>query len=279
MKTREETNRLSRNAKLMKDTMDRLAEQVACVICGTVPKRKPNTTCRNGHVCCLNCRQPKCPLCLSRMSYGGSTLADTIVDLIPHKCKHLQCDEHFSIDKLGNHENSCTHRVTLCPNKKCNETPFLKDVIGHLNTCASEDLVKADEKDSYYRARIDAIGWTNKSAHEKLLTITDNGEIFILRIFRDPSSRTWTFHMNIIADKHTAIAFSFELNISNPQTEKRSITFRGKVCPETIREQQEAESIGALLTISDRLLASLTAINISNGSKIKDEFDIEAKIL
>ena len=59
---------------------------------------------------------------------GTSSLAASMIDLVPHKCKFWEygCDVEMLLTQLNNHEKECVERTIICPNNKCGAEVQLK---------------------------------------------------------------------------------------------------------------------------------------------------------
>ena len=74
------------------------------------------------------------------MGNGKSLLAVTVIENIDHKCRFVECEELFALDKLEDHEKICQHRIVKCPNSKCEVEIALSKLLDHLeekNFCYS----------------------------------------------------------------------------------------------------------------------------------------------
>ena len=209
-----EANELTRNNLEIQEAFQVLTEKIVCISCKRIPNKSPFLVCETGHICCLDCKWTTCPVCLVKLQPDNSVLIELILRVIPHQCQYLECNGLFSRDKLIDHERQCEYRTVSCPNKKCGVSTPLSSIISHLNTCNSDNLIKADEENSRYRARLNTIGWNNDGSFEKLMIFLDNGSIFILRILRDPLLCKWNFHVNVLSDMSPAESLSFELSIA-----------------------------------------------------------------
>ena len=161
-----EANELTRNNLEIQEAFQVLTEKIVCISCKRIPNKSPFLVCETGHICCLDCKLTTCPLCLVKLQPDNSVLIELILRVIPHQCQYLECNGLFSRDKLIDHERQCEYRTVSCPNKKCGVSTPLSSIISHLNTCNSDNLIKADEENSRYRARLNTIGWNNDDSFE-----------------------------------------------------------------------------------------------------------------
>ena len=53
------------------------------------------------------------------------------------KCRFVECEEVFDMDKLNAHEKICQHRIVKCPFSKCEAEIALSKLLDHLGkkTC------------------------------------------------------------------------------------------------------------------------------------------------
>ena len=101
-----------------------------------IPCTGPVYICPNGHFVCKKCKTEACPTCRDSMGNRKSLLAVTVLENIEHKCKFVDCEDIFSVDKLEDHEKNCKHRSVECPGK-CNENIALSKLVEHLGTATT----------------------------------------------------------------------------------------------------------------------------------------------
>jgi len=135
-------------------TLEKLKENVECPVCMEIPRAGPMFVCPNGHFVCKKCKTGSCPTCRVAMGAGKSLLAITVIENIDHKCKFVECEELFALDKLAAHEKICEHRIVRCPHSLCTVEVALSKLLEHLGekTCSYnsepiliESYIKAGE--------------------------------------------------------------------------------------------------------------------------------------
>jgi len=119
-------------------TLEKLKENVECPVCMEIPRAGPMFVCPNGHFVCKKCKTGSCPTCRVAMGAGKSLLAITVIENIDHKCKFVECEELFALDKLAAHEKICEHRIVRCPHSLCTVDMALSKLLEHLGkkTCS-----------------------------------------------------------------------------------------------------------------------------------------------
>ena len=68
----------------------KLSSFIECPVCFNVPRDLPIPQCLAGHIVCKSCRVlvTVCPTCRrGLLADGTSSLAATMIVLVPHKCK------------------------------------------------------------------------------------------------------------------------------------------------------------------------------------------------
>ena len=71
------------------DVVTKLSSMLECPVCFNVPRDLPIPQCSAGHIVCKSCKASvtSCPTCRREMSDSTSSLAASIIELVPHKCK------------------------------------------------------------------------------------------------------------------------------------------------------------------------------------------------
>merc|ERR1740137_130425 len=107
----------------LKERLDNLKDTVECPVCLEIPRKGPVFVCPNGHFVCKRCKAEakSCPTCRDPMGDGKSLLAVSVIEIIDHKCKFVECEELFAVDKLEAHEKVCKHRMVKCPHRTCTD--------------------------------------------------------------------------------------------------------------------------------------------------------------
>ena len=112
----------------------KLSSMLECPICFNVPRDLPIHQCPAGHIICKSCRPSvtSCPTCRRKLDDDGtSSLAASMIDLVPHKCKFSEhgCEVRDYLVELQNHEEKCVERTVKCP--ACREESQLKKFEEH----------------------------------------------------------------------------------------------------------------------------------------------------
>ena len=130
--------------------LGKLKENVECPVCLEIPRSGPVFACPNGHFVCRKCKTGSCPTCRVEMGNGKSLLAVTVIENIEHKCRFVECEELFALDKLDAHEKICQHRIVKCPYSKCEVEIAMSKLLDHLGllTCCDNSKPKVIETSS-----------------------------------------------------------------------------------------------------------------------------------
>ena len=79
-----------------------------------------------------------CPTCRRPMLKDGTnTLANKMIELVPHPCKYSECQVKNYLKDIEEHEERCPERVVKCPYLRCNDmvkvSEFKKHAMAELN--------------------------------------------------------------------------------------------------------------------------------------------------
>ena len=98
-----EVEALKKQMAEQKHLIEQLKVKIECPVCMEIPRSGPVPVCPNGHFVCKKCKTGSCPTCRVVMGNGKSLLAITVIENIDHKCKFVECEELFAMDKLAVH--------------------------------------------------------------------------------------------------------------------------------------------------------------------------------
>ena len=115
---------------------DSFSDDLQCPVCLLVPRDVPIPACPVGHLVCQSCRVNvhTCPTCRRPMHQGGTnTLANKMIEEIPHPCKYSQfgCKIKRCFIELEEHEERCPERTIKCPYLRCKEVIQIKKYHEH----------------------------------------------------------------------------------------------------------------------------------------------------
>jgi len=146
----DERRELEKKVDKFENIFDQLKGKVECPVCLEIPRSSPAYVCPNGHIICKKCKTNSCPSCRVAMGTGKSLLAVTIMENVDHKCKFVDCEELYAMDKLDFHEKICKHRIVNCPYEKCIDKVVLSKLLEHFEKkpCSSVLTVVNDESKS-----------------------------------------------------------------------------------------------------------------------------------
>ena len=126
---------------------ERFLGELECPVCLQIPREVPVAACPEGHLVCKTCRVnvTSCPTCRRPMTEDGTnTLANKMIEEIPHPCKYSQfgCEIKRRLIELEEHEASCPERTIKCPHLVCNDVVQIRMYHVH---AATSDCNKADK--------------------------------------------------------------------------------------------------------------------------------------
>jgi len=211
---------------------DQLKDKLECPVCLEIPRSGPVYICPNGHFVCKKCKTEACPTCRDSMGNRKSLLAVTVLENIEHKCKFVDCEDIFSVDKLEDHEEICKHRSVECPGN-CNGNIALSKLMEHLGErtpcCFDKKCVVDDNFGvSYY-----SISDRNRSEVTwKVNTFSfPDTNIAVLAWKRDDF---YYFMMVMFESENVCSQYNIELEVHERDTSRESsefgFIFRGNPC-------------------------------------------------
>ena len=116
-----------------------VASTLECPVCLNVPREIPIPQCPEGHIVCKDCRPSlnTCPTCRRRLLENNSSIAASLIDQIPHKCKFNEfgCKEKRFLSDIVNHERECPERTVRCAVHGCSQVVKLKMFSQHAKDC------------------------------------------------------------------------------------------------------------------------------------------------
>ena len=112
------------------DLLTKIERSLECPICMTIPRDTPIPACVAGHIVCKPCKMKidKCPICRREFGENTSTLASSQIALMEHKCKYsvFGCKARMSLEKIVEHEKTCSDRTVTCPYDVCRKEVHMK---------------------------------------------------------------------------------------------------------------------------------------------------------
>jgi len=228
---------------------DQLKDKLECPVCLEIPRTGPVYICPNGHFVCKKCKTEACPTCRDSMGNRKSLLAVTVLEAIEHKCKFADCEDMFSVEKLGEHEKNCKHRSVECPGK-CNEMIALSKLVEHLGTATTCGRIGKNNEDddggvSHYRI-----------SNRTLCEISWKVQTFS---FPDADIAVWPwksdnffyFTMVMFESENVCSQYKIELEVRERDTYRNSsefgFIFRGNPCS-IDEDKKEWKNLGLIVS-------------------------------
>jgi len=222
-----------------KNLLRKLKENIECPVCLDIPRSGPVFACPNGHFVCKKCKAGSCATCRVEMGNGKSLLAVTVIENIEHKCKFVECEELFPMEKLDDHEKICQHRTVKCPNILCKVEVALSKLLEHLlvktSCCDNQELIVIDQssktgKVNFSTAKESLEG--NKEASWNVDAFSYRNTIFA--ICASKAGDYYHFAMVMFESEEVCSKFKIEMEVyerdSSYQDSEHSIKFRGNPC-------------------------------------------------
>jgi len=225
--------------------IEKLKENVECPVCMEIPRSGPIFLCPNGHFVCKKCKTGSCPTCRIDMGIGKSLLAITVIENIDHKCKFVECEELFAVDKLEAHEENCRHRLVKCPYYWCNEEIALSNLLAHLGKkdCSFDSVPTVIETSSKTgKAFLKVNELSNLTAPElcwKVYIYSYRDTNFAIKAKKQGDY--YHFTMVMFEAREVCSNFQIEMEVRerdpSPKDSKLSIRFQGNPC--SVEENKE----------------------------------------
>jgi len=219
-------------------TLEKLKENVECPVCMEIPRAGPMFVCPNGHFVCKKCKTGSCPTCRVAMGDGKSLLAITVIENIDHKCKFVECEELFALDKLAAHEKICEHRIVRCPHSPCTEEIALSKLLEHLGkkTCtyfSEPTVIENSSKSGKANFQVEDLGRIgNHKLFWKVYTYSYRNTNFAICAMKEGDYYHFTmvmFESEAVCSKYKIVMVVHEQE-SSCQDAELGISFRGNPC-------------------------------------------------
>jgi len=246
--------------------LEKISESVECPVCMEIPRSGPVSVCQNGHLVCNKCKAGSCPTCRVGMGNGKSLVAITVIENIDHKCKFVECEELFAVEKLDAHEKICRYRTVKCPASSCKAEIALSNLLDHfvIKTCCynpAPTVIDPSSKTGKVSFQItDFLSKENKSVTWKLWTFSYRGTNFV--ISSSKSGVYYHFTMVMFESKEVCSKFKIEMEVHerNPsdQSSDISIKFCGSPC--SIDETKDQVKFRGL-TVHHEVMKEMTRQN------------------
>jgi len=219
-------------------TCEKLKENLECPVCMEIPRAGPMFVCPNGHFVCKKCKTGSCPTCRVAMGAGKSLLAITVIENIDHKCKFVECEELFALDKLAAHEKICEHRIVRCPHSPCTEEIALSKLLEHLGkkTCtyfSEPTVIENSSKSGKANFQVEDLGRIgNHKLFWKVYTYSYRNTNFAICAMKEGDYYHFTmvmFESEAVCSKYKIVMVVHEQE-SSCQDAELGISFRGNPC-------------------------------------------------
>ena len=135
-------------SNVLEESLSNLEENLECPVCIKIPRDLPIPCCEAGHIVCQNCRGrvTRCPICRGRLEANTSSLADSLVRIVNHRCKFSfhGCDVKMKLDDILIHEKTCSFKADYkCKFNAygCNVEMELNKIDVHAKTCPERTAI------------------------------------------------------------------------------------------------------------------------------------------
>jgi len=117
-----------------------VSDELQCPVCLLIPREVPIPACPVGHIVCKDCRVnvTTCPTCRRHMLKDGTnTLANKMIERVPHPCKFSPCQVKNYLNEIKEHEARCPERTIKCPHIGCKEQVKVSEYQTHAMTSST----------------------------------------------------------------------------------------------------------------------------------------------
>jgi len=247
--------------------LGKLKENLECPVCMEIPRAGPMFVCPNGHFACKKCKLGSCPTCRVDMGNGKSLLAVTVIENIYHKCKFVECEELFALDKLAAHEKICQHRRVRCPYSPCTEEIALSKLLEHLGkkTCSynlKPTTIDNSAKSGKANFQVNDLSKIKKQGTWKVYTYSYRNTSFAISARKDGDY----YHFTMVMFESEAVCSKYKIAMvvhepeSSCQDAEFGISFRGNPCS---IEQCKSEVKFLGLTVHHKVMEKMIKDNKS----------------
>ena len=210
--------------------MDDISDELQCPVCLLIPREVPIPACPAGHIVCKDCRVnvKTCPTCRRPMKEDGTnTLANKMIERVPHPCKYSQCPEKNYLKEIKEHEARCRERTIKCPHLPCN------------------DMVKVSEFKKYAMSTKNCINYNIHSRNSLLVfhqndlsrtsgvcdclssAFEDRGELFLFHTHFFVAKQTFAFYVTSMARE--AEKYLVKMRLKNLNDDRKSLSIAQNV--------------------------------------------------
>ena len=213
---------------------DSFANELECPVCLAIPREVPVPACPVGHLVCKNCRGnlDTCPTCRRPMSEEGTnTLANKMIERIPHKCKY-GCQVKNYLKEILEHEARCPDRMIKCPNINCEEqvqvSKFYALATRHKNKCVS-NTTGFNASKSYSWVINTGSGESldstlSQSWDWKMTVFHTHGKLFYLHQHFLAAEKTMAYYVTLAEDPNEAKKYLAKVTLKNQNDERKSVS-------------------------------------------------------
>jgi len=220
--------------------MDKISDELQCPVCLLIPREVPIPACPVGHIICKTCRgnMTTCPTCRRLMPEDGTnTLANKMIELVPHSCKYSKCQVKNYLKEIEEHEARCPERAVKCPYLYCNAneevkvSEFKKHAIDKDCTFYSSDfLSKGTIKSCIETSSGESIqSVVSEDRNWKMRAFEDHGKLFYFHRHYFSAEQTFAFYVTMAehdseAEKHLA-----KMTLKHQNDWRKSLSFTQNV--------------------------------------------------
>jgi len=196
---------------------DSFSDDLQCPVCLLVPREIPIPACPVGHLVCQSCRANvhTCPTCRRPMHKNGTnTLANKMIEKVPHPCKYSECQVKNYLKEIVKHEARCPERTIKCPFLSCNEQVKVTEYETHARTsktCNRRSGVLSNTSNTFFEIE------NGKTIQSYLSTIWIGNWSWSMMAFED-RGKMFYFHQHFFSTEQT---FAFYVTMAEHSSEAK----------------------------------------------------------
>ena len=162
---------------------------------------------------------------------GTNTLANKMIERVPHPCKFSQCEVKDYLKEIKEHEDRCPERTVKCPHLTCNDEVKVSEYQKHAMATSTCNL--------YYDELSRTIRWTcpfNKGNGESLESVLlknwcwkmrafeDHGKLFFVHMHFSSEEKMLAFYVTIAEHLTIAKKYLAKMTLKNQNNDRKPLS-------------------------------------------------------
>jgi len=234
------------------------SDELQCPVCLLVPRDIPIPACPVGHLVCQRCRVNVhiCPTCRRLMLKDGTnTLANKMIERIPHPCKYSECQVKNYLKEIVKHEARCPERTIECPYLYCKKQVKITEFYTHAvaSTCNYCPAVLSNTTDNYIEIKNGETlqSYLSTDMNWSMRVFEDHGKMFYFHQHYFAAEQIFAFYITMAEHSSEANKYLARMTLKNQNDPRKSLSII-----------QDVISMDSAPTNIDSILASKSVIFI-----------------